>query len=1104
MSKKTVPEFGASKSAKVLLDGFYPKIQESVGSLLRYFGWLIAIGVIYMQLGFDGLRIEPGEFRSWLVLYFVYLVILEILRKIQFKFYDSRDFRFLRVLINVLFISFLLSITSNLKEIIGFLYLIPIWSTLVYFSGNLFIETFVIIAAFCGLYLGGITLAQTNPIALPQYIFIALALLLSNLVFKRTFLRPNYMSGVARELHRLLDLTDLMKRIVEIGVEVSGADRAIIIVIDQRTQKYIGHLLHNFQIKEGMHFGDLIQRCYVIRENKPFISDDLAGDKDQTSIFSEFFKAQPKSIVSVPITDRTGNLTGVFCITHDFPNTFDYLSKELIGELIAIAGTSIEDSLMFRKAKLQEAQNRQHSLEFAGATTVGQMANTVTRVALDKIEGAKKSSIVLNGFGQSLLRMRVQPQEGNMLTDMEVALEQSLIEMTKGSRDPALINDLRNYPPLSRTTIPETIGAALIAPIIHPTSGRAYGTINLYSDKVGKFNSDDEAAIFGLATQAALNLEKLENSMEVKNHGSVIKRISDEFTKLDLSVDLNSVCRQITDIGLNSLGFKVARIRILNGESDQFEVAATSAEGYLEEKPSTNSGIPQRIILDLFNDNYRAGRSYYYPQETLGRELAEAYFSIPVTGVQSGLNGNAWDPYNLFITPLASQDGSLLGVLTLDVPKGDQLLSDYMLEAVGVFAQAAAWAIENHQFRSGLEEKKRRVVAFIESLSDVLSQNEGKATTVGEIVVKVGAELIGAEGCSLHLLDLKESKIWLAYSTFLSNTTYIGRKKHLKLRKGCGLSTWVGITGQPLLFNNSTYESHVAWAREKEQLRHLASGKTSSLMLVPVFDPKSKVIGVLTLENKKRFNRVVEFNDEDQKMLEMLAKQFAITREVADREQTKRYWERKNLEDDLHDLIGWYHGGVVLELDTLAETLSETNNFDASLAFLEEIRSRALTTVDELKSIHTAVFTKIFEAEKISDGFARLRNAWIDRAPSVDLENKLNIECPPSVQLPAPLKNTYLRITFGSISNAIKYSGIKTDPKVVINVNLYKNADLIVLTISDNGKGVERILEGYGMKRMKTLVRELNTTLANSKTKIDFISVPNSGMKVSVTTRLSL
>lgn len=460
-----------------------------------------------------------------------------------------------------------------------------------------------------------------------------------------------------------------------------------------------------------------------------------------------------------------------------------------------------------------------------------------------------------------------------------------------------------------------------------------------------------------------------------------------------------------------------------------------------------------------------------------------------------------WHTYDALISPLSDPSGNVIGILTWDVPLTDSEPNKQILESIGVFASAASWMIELSRTQKRLTDQRQRAQSFIDTISHELAKGRDLAT-MGELVVQVGAKFLSAEGCSLYLV--RGNDIELTHSNYLANTNYISRRKPISSRPKSGLTAWVAATGKAIYFNNEEYKKSDLWAGENEHLQYLPSKKCRSVLLAPVKDNGGKVIGVISLENKKTMTGSKDFDDEDRDQLIRLASEFAKALDTIGLYEDLREWERIGLADDLHDLINWYHSGVVMWIEALQEWLHR-GDLDKVNQLMPELRQHALTTVFELKTLHTNMLAKTLEAASLKQALYETMQAWTTRAtPKYKGKMQVELVCSENLTIPVGLRNTLVRIASLAFSNAINHSGIIEDPNIKIMVNVEQNGDEITLTVTDNGRGMDfkKIREGYGLDRMNQLADKMNNW-ANVESRIKIETGINRGTKVILNLKLN-
>lgn len=450
-------------------------------------------------------------------------------------------------------------------------------------------------------------------------------------------------------------------------------------------------------------------------------------------------------------------------------------------------------------------------------------------------------------------------------------------------------------------------------------------------------------------------------------------------------------------------------------------------------------------------------------------------------------------PRSIIVEPLLDTANRLVGILTVadDSPGRFTALARAMVRQI---TYQAATSIERSLIQRTLEAERQRAHAFVEAITRFTRCPDVEA--LGGAVVQAGSQFLAAEECSLYLTHNRE--IELVSSTNLNNTHYIGQRRQIKTEQGSSFAAWVAAMGQPLLLNGSDWLSHPAWCGDMDRLDYLPSGVRQSILLAPIIHPDSGcVLGVLRLENRMRGDVPDDFDKDDEQRLIHLTEHTAVALIRLRHLATLDHWERATLEDDLHELINWYHSGVVLLLDALA-TRFNRGELEHVKALLPQIVRHARTTVAELKTIHTIVISHRHPAAEFCSALNATISAWRRRVALLTEAPPITVDCPSDLRLAGPLQSVLLRIASSALSNALLHSGaLLADSAVQITVRVARIESSVRLTISDTGKGNSSIEPGYGIRRMHQLVEQLNHRLPGSAA-LEIKSARNEGTTVVV------
>jgi GAF domain-containing protein len=1065
-----------------------PRLRERAGLLYRVLGFVLCVIVSYLSV-FDFFRGNQARVWLWVGAYVAYLLLLEVLRVRRRDYFDNSIIRGARIIINICAITYLLHLSTGAQAIVGLFFIIPIFATIIYFPQN----KVAILLTFCfsllGLYLGGRLINSATPLSYIQTLFISLMLLVFSYGFSwfynNVVFGSDIISHIAVHLHQTLDLQEVTSYIVEAALKLTPADRALVIITDPRHQEYMNHAAIGFELRPGYSIEELAKKCAVINNGIPFSCPDLTTHYNNKDIYSTFFTCRPKSVIAAPLFNKEGAVIGVLNIASDKSNRFDGTINDWMLGFSYIVSGAVENSLVHRQAKLREIRNRDISLNFAKAHNEREILNLVLKESKTMIPNVnciihryEKHKSPRTGSEELILNPLMWDAENYQETNtynygpLRFRYGQGLAGHALKLREPILVNDVRRHPWFVPGKHDRNIKSLLVCPLFDPNGLVNYGTISLYDYQTDAFTPEDELSLTFLAHQASLAISKVREFEEWQEHGGLLQKILNEVRFFDFGASEEKLCNQIVEAACKLLNFKIARLRLTETMNNELVTVAVSGLPQNEIKQLIGHKMPFTVLEPFFDHKYNIGKSYILPHDDpRWREIAEKHFYIPEI---SEPKRSEWKPYDALLTPILGASGQTIGLLTLDLPKDGIYPAKNTIEPLGLFASMVGWAIELSRYQRRFIDQKARTKSFIETISDELVQGHD-FQTLGEVVVQIGAKLISTEGCSLFIV--RENEIELTHSTYLAGTDYVGRRKPIGSQPSCGLTGYVAETGKILIFNNETYKHHPSWAGEEEHLVHLPSQRCKSVLLVPIIDADKNILGVLSLENKRRVSDFTGFDEEDITRVNKLAQQVAIALVRIGKFEAMKKWESKGLEDDLHFLINWYRFGVLARMEQLEDTIYE-DNLPKAKQLLPDLMRNARQSVNELKALHTLIINQCLEASDLKEGLERLIEAWQKRVVPVHKEKvpmQIMLDCEANLPVETALRNTVLRIASEALSNSIFHSGVIENPNVKIKVAVLATDKKITLKVIDNGMGVKVIHRGFGLDRMNQLTQQVNS-----------------------------
>jgi GAF domain-containing protein len=1055
---------------------------------LRFSGFFLLGLIAYLHFLFDTINHNHTAVAAWMMGYASYLIILEILRFRKFASYDANWFVLVRIVSNLLIISWLLHVAPLMRSLLFLAFLIPFIAAIVYFPQNRILLSLVYISAVSGIIAGSMIFEPQAPLTFGQTLAMAVLLLTAFVTLKWVHEKlssvPQSVSSILGRLKGTLDLIDIMDEIAKGASTITGAEGLFILIVDPEYQSYITHKITGIDLSPSFKMEELISQCDAIQRGKSYEEDDLDNTVDQ-QYFRQFFAPPPRTILVEPLIGAKGSVLGLIMVGSTYPAQIDKMRKRFFRNFVHSVSAAVETSLLYRKARLSLFSRKSAAEQLLEVEEESQILRILVEQAslIGNMDGC-----VLHRYerdlGHLLPRAGVRLSEAGELVawvashtdswDREnSAMQMGIAWKSLLKREIIVADDVRKHPWFVTRPQGQEFISLMSAPIIDPTNQYPLGVLSIYSKQPAAFTIEDQSILLDLANQGAISIARVQRSEDWRLRGGILKEIFESTLEIDYEASEQVVTQQLAEIARRILPFGMIRIRLYDPVTK--ELISVAASGYPEEDQQLLIGrrMPLDELEKFLKPDYKVEKSFLIPADAPGwKRFAEHYLYIPP---DHPVADATWDRYDAFFTPLYSENGELLGCIAWDQPENGLRPTQKIVEAVGAFASMASWSIDLVRAYSRIAEQRSLIGSLIASTTEKLADTRD-SKVINEVAVKVGSERLGTEACSLYLVV--NDQLELASSTYLKNTNYIKRRKQIKAEPGSGLTSWVAATLKPLYFNSEAeYQDHLGWAGETDQLQYLPSGICKNLLFVPITSHSGNCVGVLSFENKLENGKIGNFSDADVKTAMSLAEELGLTLGLAEQLKNVRTLEQDMLEDDLHELKNQYYYSVYAFAETSLHSLRE-ENYTETEAQLDALKENSLTILNELYGLHNSVQRKYYAIEN----FRTALNLLVDntlvlfvgkgRFQKTD-RTRVKIEYSKNIQLSPLLRYIIVRITSGALMNAIRHSGFLSNPEVLIRISVNQVDDHIRLTIQDNGCGAKKIEPGYGIRRMRDLVRSI-------------------------------
>ncbi len=266
----------------------------------------------------------------------------------------------------------------------------------------------------------------------------------------------------------------------------------------------------------------------------------------------------------------------------------------------------------------------------------------------------------------------------------------------------------------------------------------------VYADKVGSavivIGALSAIVLLGISTIVAfrrqakaskwaeLQAKRARESEERERHRSDnLAKILEISNRINATLELESLLNEIARAVSESLGFRMALLRILDEESGTFVARAFAGLSQEAIEKLSSRRIPLETFKTWMKDEFRISRSYFISHKVGFWNDREDEVYVPDLGERGE---DEWHPMDSLFVPLWTRDQRLVGYLSVDDPVDRKIPTLDTIETLEIFANQAVTAIENARLYSRLEENVAQLREMTKRLKEL---NEMKTNFVAAV-----------------------------------------------------------------------------------------------------------------------------------------------------------------------------------------------------------------------------------------------------------------------------------------------------------------------------------------------------------------------------------
>lgn len=634
----------------------------------------------------------------------------------------------------------------------------------------------------------------------------------------------------------------------------------------------IPSLMHN-DIGDVYSLNDYPATAETLHKRQPLVVQvsDPDADPAERALLEKF---DEKSLLMMPLVAHNNVVGLVELYENRHVREFSSNDIHLCQALANQAAIAIENARLYEQtderlqARVDEMTALQRTTQELNATlALDRILQVVLESAIQTTRATHGNVMLMDmNTGQFVLRAAqgYSVEEQAIIEKTLLHLdENSITHQVAQSGKPHIVDDaaLEPYPVCVRGDT----RSALAVPVHY--EGSIVGIIHLRHTDVEAFDQEAQTFIQALAEQAAIAIgNALRYEDQIQAYTALRRRAEQMGGLLAVSqslradVPLENTLEEVAYAIQETVGYNIVLISVVEHKESAApmlrRVAAAGLPLHVFEE-AKQIRQPLERYENVMREEYQQGLCYFFPFQKENDWGAELHLITPMAEAEDWEEGQ-WHARDMLLVPLRGAGGRLIGHISVDEPRDGQRPSRQTLEALALFANQAAIAVENANLYFEAQHRADSL-ALINKVGQALTQATGTEQVLDTVTRSV-VELLRCQISIIFLKDPIEGKLVVA-TTHGIEATEVGALCPIPEEGPAGR---VVKTGTPLLISDTTQDPHFV---DRDSL-------IGSMVLVPITAGR-QVLGVLAAcctEQHALF-------EADQVLLTTLADQTAVALE---------------------------------------------------------------------------------------------------------------------------------------------------------------------------------------------------------------------------------
>jgi signal transduction protein with GAF and PtsI domain len=309
-----------------------------------------------------------------------------------------------------------------------------------------------------------------------------------------------------------LDLDTVLRRVVEMVVDVTKADACLLYLVDTGRKELILRASKNPHPKLigriTLEMGEGITG-WVAKERTPVVISRNASDDSRFKFFHNLPEDRYQAFLSMPMTHR-GRIVGVINIQHKRPHQYAPNLVALIETIAQQAGTAIENARLYastREKARQVEMLSQVSQTIASNRYLEEILHLIVTMTAQMMGSTICAMMLVNDERQELAIKATQSLSDTYRNKPPLRIGESISGRAVKERRPIAVLDVTREPGYMYPDVAKQEGLQSLLCVPMMIKDRVVGVINSYTSKPHEFTDEEIQVLSAVANQAAVAIE---------------------------------------------------------------------------------------------------------------------------------------------------------------------------------------------------------------------------------------------------------------------------------------------------------------------------------------------------------------------------------------------------------------------------------------------------------------------------------------------------------------------------------------------------------------------------------------------------------------------